>query len=121
MKAIAMNTDKERPSSEGGKGASPKAAAAFAAGTIYMWAEGIIRLWFSKGGDAQLRLWSQRAGDIGAMWLAMTVIGLVAYFALASAWRKRSAVGSIPMWTIVLIVSAIVAPLLGVWGQSIGI
>ena len=104
-----------------GKGASPRAAAAFAAATIYMWAEGIIRLWFAQGGDAHLRLWSARAGDIAGMWLAMVVIGLVAFFVLAGAWRKRSSVGTIPLWTIVLILSAIIAPLIGEWGQTIGI
>ena len=105
----------------GTTGASPKVAAAFAAGTIYMWAEGLIRLWFSQGGDAYLRLWGPRAGDIGGMWAAMVGISVVAYFALAAAWRKKSAVGTIPMWTAVLVISAIVAPLLGEWGQSIGI
>ncbi len=116
-----MSTNVNRSSGEGGMDASPKVAAAFAAGTVYMWAECILRIWFSKGGDAVLRLWPQRAGDIAGMWLAMIVIGLVAYFALAAAWRKRSSVGTIPIWTIVLIVSAIVAPLLGEWGQAIGI
>ena len=55
------------------------------------------------------------------MWLAMIVIGLVAYFVLAAVWRKRTSVGTIPVWTIVLIVSAIIAPLIGEWGQSVGI
>ena len=59
-----MSNDTTRSSAEGGTGASPKVAAAFAACTIFMWAEGIIRIWFSKGGDAVLRLWPQRAGDI---------------------------------------------------------
>jgi hypothetical protein len=120
MKEETVSNETNR-SSEGGMGASPKVAAAFAACTIYMWAEGIIRIWFSKGGDAVLRLWPQRAGDIAAMWLAMVVIGLVAYFVLAAAWSKRSSVGTIPVWTIVLVVSAIVAPSLGEWGQAIGI
>ena len=78
-------------------------------------------LLISKGGDAHLRLWTQRAGDIAGMWLAMVVIGLVAYFVLAAVWRKRTSVGTIPVWTIVLIVSAIIAPLVGEWGQSVGI
>ena len=116
-----MSREIERSSNEGDKGASPKAAAAFAACTIYLWAEAIIRIWFSKGGDAQLRLWTERAGDIAGMWLAMVVIGLVAYFVLAAVWRKRPAVGTLPVWTIVLIVSAIIAPLIGEWGQSLGI
>jgi hypothetical protein len=115
------NNDSKRSSTGSSKGASPQAAAAFAAGTVYMWAEGILRLWFSKGGDAILRLWGPRAGDIAAMWLAMAVAGLLAYFVLAAAWRKREAVGTVPMWTLVLVVSAIVAPLLGEWGQAIGI
>ena len=116
-----MSRATERSSIEDDKSASPKAAAAFAAATIYMWAEAIIRIWFSKGGDAHLRLWTQRAGDIAGMWLAMIVIGLVAYSVLATVWRKRAAVGSIPVWTIVLIVSAIIAPVIGEWGQALGI
>ena len=116
-----MSRETERSSNGGDKGASPKAAAAFAAATIYMWAEAIIRIWFAKGGDAHLRLWTQRAGDIAGMWLAMIVIGLLAYFVLAAVWRKRIAVGTIPVWTIVLIVSAIIAPLIGEWGQALGI
>jgi len=121
MKEGAVSREIDRSSNGGDKGASPKAAAAFAAGTIYMWAEAIIRIWFSKGGDLHLRLWTQRAGDIAGMWLAMIVIGLLAYFVLAAVWRKRTAVGTIPVWTIVLIVSAIIAPLIGEWGQSLGI
>ena len=116
-----MSTSARRSSNGSGNGASPGVAAAFAAATIYMWAEGVIRIWFSKGGDAQLRLWGPRAGDIAGMWLAMVIIALAAFFVLAAMWRKRTEVGSIRLWTIVLIVSAIVAPMLGEWGQSIGI
>lgn len=121
MKGDAVSTPSHRSPNRGGNGAAPQVAAAFAAGTIYMWAEGIIRIWFSKGGDAQLRLWGARAGDIAGMWLAMIVIALIAYFVLAAAWRKRASVGTVTGWTIVLIVSAIIAPILGEWGQSIGI
>jgi len=116
-----MSTGTDRTSSAGNEGASPKAAAAFAAATIYMWLECILRLWFSKGGDAYLRLWGQRAGDIAAMWLAMIVVGLAAYFVFAAVWSKRAAVGTVRAWTVLLVVSAIVAPLLGEWGQAIGI
>jgi len=116
-----MTSNQERSTAASGSGASPKAAAAFAAGTIYMWAEGIIRLWFSRGGDAHLRMWSQRAGDIAGMWAAMVVIALVTYFVLAAAWRTRGSVGTIPRWTALLVVSAILAPLIGEWGQTIGI
>ena len=116
-----MSRETELTAGEGARGASPKAAAAFAACTIYLWAEAAIRIWFSKGGDAHLRLWSRRAGDIAGMWLAMIVVGLVAYFVLAAVWRKRAAVWTILAWTIVVAVSAIVAPLIGEWGQSLGI
>jgi hypothetical protein len=121
MKEETVSNEITRSSVEGGMGASPKVAAAFAACTIFMWAEGIIRVWFSKGGDAVLRLWPQRAGDIAGMWLALIIIGLVAYFVLAAVWGKRKSVGTIPMWTTVLVISTIVAPLLGEWGQAIGI
>ena len=116
-----MDTETGCASREGESGASPRAAAAFAAATIYMWAEGVIRIWFSRGGDRHLRLWSQRAGDIAGMWLAMVVIAVVAYFVLAAVWGRRTAVGTITAWTIVLIVSAIIAPLIGEWGQALGI
>jgi len=116
-----VSTETTRTSGTRAAGASPQAAAAFAAATIYMWAEAGIRIWFSQGGDAVLRLWAPRAGDIAGMWLALVVIGLVAYLALAAAWRKRATVGTLAVWTIVLVVSAVVAPLIGEWGQAIGI
>ena len=116
-----MNSEPDRSTSPNNQAASPRAAAAFAAVSLYMWAECFLRLWFSKGGDAYLRLWSQRAGDIAAMWVAMIVVGLGAYFILAAAWKKRSAVGTLRAWTIVLIISTIAAPLIGEWGQSVGI
>ena len=40
---------------------------------------------------------------------------------VAAVWRKRAAVWTILPWTIVVAVSAIVAPLIGEWGQSLGI
>ena len=116
-----MSHEANRSPAATGTGASPQAAAAFAAATIAMWAECVMRIWFSKGGDAVLRLWAARAGDIAAMAVALLAIALVAYFALAAAWGKRTAVGTIPAWTVVLVLSAIVAPLLGEWGQAIGI
>ena len=116
-----MSNEPEASVTQDEKAASPKAAAAFAAVTAYVWAEAIIRIWFSKGGDAHLRLWSQRAGDIAGMWLGMTVIGLVAYFVLYAVWRKKPSVGTIPAWTMVLVISTIIAPFIGEWGQGVGI
>ena len=110
------------PAPAAGTGAaSPQAAAACAAATLSLWAEAVLRIWFAHGGDAHLRLWSQRAGDIAALWLAITVLGVAAYFVLAAAWRRRPAVGTLTAWTIVLMISAILAPCVGEWGQALGI
>lgn len=116
-----MTKDTPRLAAAGGKGASPQAAAAFAAATIAMWTECALRLWFAHGGDAVLRLWSARAGDIAAFWLAISLAAVLAYAALALLWRGRATVGTIPAWTCVLTASAVVAPLLGEWGQALGI
>jgi len=107
--------------SSGATPATPKAAAAFGATIVYIWAECFLRLWFAKGGDAVLRLWARRAGDIAGMWLAMIVVGVAAYAILAAAWKRRAAVGSLRFWTILLVASALLAPLIGEWGQTLGI
>jgi hypothetical protein len=120
MKEAAVVHDEARAGGRAGE-ASPQVAAAFAACALSLWVECVLRIWFSQGGDAVLRLWAPRAGDIAGMWLAVSVAGLAAYFALAAAWRGRAAVGTLRLWTIVLVLSAIAAPLLGEWGQAIGI
>ena len=104
--------------------ASPSVAAAFAAGIVYVWGEAIFRLIFTFFPDvpATYTLWSGRAGDIAAMWLTISVVAVVVFAVLSRlVWRGRDHVGSLRMWTIVLIVSAIAAPLIGEYGTPFGI
>lgn len=101
--------------------ASPFAAAAFAAGLVYVWGEAAFRLAFtySPAFDARWVLWNGRVGDIAAMWLTISVLAAVTFLALRFVWRGRSHVGPIMLWTIVLILSAIAAPLIGEIGTPI--
>ena len=104
--------------------ASPSVAAAFAAGIVYVWGEAIFRLIFTFFPDvpATYTLWSGRAGDIAAMWLTISVVAVVVFAVLSRlVWRGHDHVGSLRMWTIVLIVSAIAAPLIGEYGTPFGI
>ena len=104
--------------------ASPSVAAAVAAGIVYVWGEAIFRLIFTFFPDvpATYTLWSGRAGDIAAMWVTISVAAVVVFAVLSRlVWRGRDHVGSLLMWTIVLIVSAIAAPLIGEYGTPFGI
>ena len=104
------------PASEG---ASPVAAAAFAAGIVYMWAEMIFRYAFTHSPSFNSNyyiLWNGRPGDVASMWLTILLIEVIVFFVLARLWRRRERVGSLRVWTIVLIVSAIAAPMLGELG-----
>ena len=104
--------------------ASPSVAATLAAGIVYVWGEAIFRLIFTFFPDvpATYSLWSGRAGDIAAMWLTISVVAVVVFAVLSRlVWRGRDHVGSVRMWTIVLIVSAIAAPLIGEYGTPFGI
>ena len=103
--------------------AGPYAAAAFAAGIVYMWAEAVIRLVFTWFPDvpASYNLWpgiaGGRVGDIAAMWLTMAVLaGLVFVVLSRFTWRGRAAVGTYRFWLILLVVSAIIAPIVGEYG-----
>jgi len=116
-----MSTSAANSADPAGARAPSSVAAAYAATIVFLWSEAVIRIWFSKGGDAVLRLWAARAGDIAAMWLAMSVIGLAAWAAFAFAWRGRASVGTRAAWTVALVVSALLAPMIGEWGQAIGI
>ena len=108
---------------EASKGASPRAAAAFLAGIVYMWGEAVFRIVFTKTPLANYYvLWHGRVGDIAAMWLTISVVAVAVFlFFGLRVWRSRTRVGSIPVWTIVLIISAIIAPMLGELGTPIGI
>ena len=100
-------------------GASPVAAAAVAAGIGYGWAEMIFRYAFthspSFNSDYYI-LWNGRPGDVASMWLTILIIEAIVFFVLAWLWRRRERVGSLRVWTIVLLVSAIAAPMLGELG-----
>lgn len=99
-------------------------AAGFLAGITYMWVEAIFRLLFTYNPsfNAKWVLWQGRVGDIAAMWLIMWVASLLVFFlAYFLIFRGRTRVGSIGFWTILLLVSAIVAPLIGEIGTPIGI
>ena len=104
-------------------GAPPLVAAAFLAGIVYLWVEALFRLVFTYTSLANTYvLWQGRAGDIAAMWLTMWVAAVVVFFVFGyRVFRGRPQVGTIWLWTIVLILSAIVAPLIGEIGTQIGI
>jgi LPXTG-motif cell wall-anchored protein len=103
-------------------GACPAAAAAFAAGIVYLWGEAAFRLLFTyfPGFDARWVLWNGRVGDIAAMWL--TISGAVAATGagLYLLWRRKDQVGTFAAWMIVLTGSAIAAPMIGEIGNTAG-
>ena len=105
------------------EGANPLVASAFIAGIVYVWTQAILRLLGTFNAlPASFTLWQDRAGDIAAMWLVMSVVALVVFFVVGYVvFRGRSRVGSIKLWTILLIVSAIVAPWIAEIGTPIGI
>jgi hypothetical protein len=98
------------------------AAAAFAAGIVYLWGEAAFRLLFTyyPGFDADWVLWNGRVGDIAAMWLTISGIAAITGTGLYLAWRHRERVGSVTAWMIVLIGSAIAAPMIGEIGNTAG-
>ena len=103
---------------------SPLVAAAFLAGISYMWLEAAFRLAFTYNANlnAFWVLWNGRVGDIAAMWLTISGVAAVVVFPLGYLFfRGRTRLGSITFWTVLLIVSAIIAPLIGEIGTPIGI
>lgn len=112
------------PVSRAAVGATPLAAAGFLAGIVYMWVEALFRLLFTFNAnfDALWVLWQGRVGDIAAMWLTMGGVALAVFFVFGFlVFRGRARVGSIWLWTILLLISAIVAPLIGEIGTPPGI
>lgn len=111
-----------RAAAAGRTGASPAAAAAFAAGLVYVWGEAAFRLLFTyfPGFDTRWVLWNGRVGDIAAMWLTISGAAAAAGAALYLLWRGKDRVGYIADWTIVLIGSAVAAPMIGEIGQTAG-
>lgn len=56
------------------------------------------------------------------MWLTMGVVALIVFFVFGFfVFRGRPRVGSIWLWTIILMLSAIIAPLIGEIGTPVGI
>jgi hypothetical protein len=103
-------------------GAYPAAAAAFLAGLVYVWGEAAFRLLFTyfPGFNADWVLWNGRVGDIAAMWLTISGAAAVTGVAAWLIWRHRERVGSLAAWVILLIGSAIAAPMIGEIGQTSG-
>lgn len=102
--------------------AGPVAAAVFAAGIVYAWLEALWRLLFTyyPSFSARWVLWNGRVADIAAMWLTISGLAAVAGVGLYLLWRRKEHVGTIATWTIVLIGSAIAAPMIGEIGTPAG-
>ncbi len=101
---------------------TPLVAAAYVGVIAYVWTEAIVRyVATSTTALANLVLWSERDGDIAAMWLTMAVVAILAFLVAFVVLRRRTSVGSLYGWTMVLVVSAVIAPLIGEIGTPIGI
>ncbi len=102
--------------------ATPLIAAAYVAALAYVWMEAFLR-YFATNTTllANLVLFNARDGDIAAMWLTMGVVAAVAFGIAFLAFRRKASVGSLTLWTVLLTVSAILAPLIGEIGTPIGI
>jgi hypothetical protein len=112
----------QAPSKAARTTASPVAAAAFAAGIAYAWLEALWRLLFTyyPNFDSDWVLWNGRVGDIAAMWLTISGFAIVIGLGLYLLWRHRDHVGMIAEWTVVLVGSAIAAPMIGEIGNTTG-
>ncbi len=102
-------------------GAGPKAAAAYAAGIAYMWTEALVRYLATNTSYFPYMVYSERTGDVVAIWLTSVIVSLLAFFAVWTASRSKNRVGSIAVWTAILVVSTIIAPLIGELGTPYGI
>ena len=124
MEATQKSASQPESRAQASVGATPLAAAGFLAGIVYMWVEALFRLLFTYNAnfDAAYVLWQARVGDIAAMWLTMGGVAVLVFFVFGFlVFWGRARVGSIWFWTILLIISAIVAPLIGEIGTPIGI
>ena len=65
-------------------------------------------------------LWDGRAGDIAAMWLTISVLAAAVGGGLYLLWRGKERIGAIVDWTVVLIGSAVAAPMIGEIGTPVG-
>jgi FtsH-binding integral membrane protein len=103
-------------------GAPPAAAAAYVFGIAYLWTEAILRyLMTNTSLGTWFMLYSTRTGDVVAIAVTEGVVGILVAALAYVLMRKRARVGSITIWTAVLIVSAIIAPLIGEIGTPFGI
>lgn len=102
-------------------GAPPKAAAGYAAGVFYLWGEAVLRYLWTNTSLGNWYLYPFRTGDVSAIWLFSAVIGLFGFVLFYFAFRKRERVGSITIWTAILVGSAIIAPLIGEIGTPFGV
>ncbi|HZY47207.1 MAG TPA: LPXTG cell wall anchor domain-containing protein [Candidatus Bathyarchaeia archaeon] len=102
-------------------GAPPKAAAGYAAGVAYLWGEAVLRYLWTNTSLTNWFLYNARTGDVAAIWLFSVIISLLGFALVFVLFRKRERFGSIKLWTIMLVVSAIVAPMIGEIGTPFGI
>jgi hypothetical protein len=106
---------------------TPLVAAAYVGSLTGIWAEALLRLiftWFPNVPNSY-NLWPNTAGgrdgDIAAMWVTMIILVALSFLLARYLFRGRASVGLLRTWTIILIVSAIIAPLIGEIGTPIGI
>jgi hypothetical protein len=102
-------------------GAPAKIAAGYAAGIAYLWGEGVLRYLWTNTSLGSFYLYPQRTGDVAAIWLFSVVISLLGFVLVYALFRKRERVGSITLWTAILLISAIIAPIIGEIGTPFGI
>lgn len=102
-------------------GAPPKAAAGYAAALFYLWGEAIARYLWTNTSLGNVYLYNARTGDVSAIWLLSIISALVGFVLVYAGFRKKERVGSITFWTAIVVVSAIVAPLVGEIGTPFGI
>lgn len=102
-------------------GAPPKAAAGYAAGVFYLWGEAVLRYLWTNTSLGNFYLYSIRTGDVAAIWLFSVLISVFGFVLVYGLFRKRNRFGSITLWTAILVVSAIIAPIFGEIGTPFGV
>jgi LPXTG-motif cell wall-anchored protein len=95
-------------SSSGSVSAARTVAAMMAGATAVMWAEAAIRFLLTKNPSV---LWNlvlpEKTGDVAAIWLVAVLIGLVAFCLAYLLFRRKRRIGSLKLWTIILLLSVI--------------
>ena len=103
-------------------GASPVVAATYAAGIAYMWGEAAIRFLATNTAlGGWYFLYPMRTGDVAAIWLTGIIASLVVFVVAYALFKGKTRVGSLWVWTAILVISTIIAPLIGEIGTPIGI